>query len=194
MTLLIYILIGQTSSKNKFVYSSGSSVYTITTKVLKTGIKLCKNWDLTIDLKIPNQPIKHWTNIFGIQQENSVNMQTGSRLPALQIHEKHKIHGNAFLKHSLYLNIASEIGNDPNYEFELIKWDPDRWTNLKISQISGLFKIEIDGKEYKKVQNPTPKEWNNVKIVMGNLYLPSKGWYYTASKGEYKNFKLRTCF
>ena len=193
--MLTYYLVAKNSTKDKVVYSSGNSVSTIATKVLKTGIKLCQNWELTIDLKIPDQSINHWTNIFGIQKENSVNMQTGSRLPALFIQEYQSSQPNYYQTHSLYLCIASEIGGNPNYPFKFIKWQPDKWTNLKINQINGTFKIEIDGKEYKKVQNPKPKEWNNVKIEMGNLYLPNMGiWYYTASKGEYKNFKLRTCF
>ena len=113
-------MIANNPPKDKVVYSSGNSVSTITTKVLKTGIKLCQNWELTIDLKIPDQSINHWTNIFGIQKENSVNMQTGSRLPALFIQEYQSSQPSFYQTHSLYLCIASEIGGNPNYPFKFI--------------------------------------------------------------------------
>ena len=53
------------------VYSSGSSVTTLSTKTLAEDLTICEEWKLSIDLKLPNRSTTEWRNIFSLYVDKS---------------------------------------------------------------------------------------------------------------------------
>ena len=50
----------------KQLYSSGSSVSTLSTDILAEKLTLCEEWSLSTDLKLPNRSTTELTNLFSL--------------------------------------------------------------------------------------------------------------------------------
>ena len=155
----------------------------IETKTLKRGLTLCKDWDLSIDLKLPSQSTINWRNVFGLQVEGTTNEEPGSRVPAVFIEKAHP---------QVKLHVSyTPIGTKSNHVYNTQKnFNTGNWINLKISQHNKVYEIKVDDKLVHKVTNPNPKSWSNVKVVMGNTYGTT---FYSTALGDYRNFEIYTC-
>ena len=163
------------------VYSSGPSVTPILNKALAFDLKLCEDWDLSIDLKLPKQSTSQWRNVFGVQVKGIKDTQPGSRLPAVFIR---KDEGNIHVSYTT-------IGYTSNHAYDLPdKFNTGNWFNLKLSQTNKVYEIKVDDKLVHTVTNSNSKAWSNVKIVMGNTYGVST---ILPAIGEYRNFDINSC-
>ena len=171
------------TSKAK-IFSSGSSVTKmIGTKTLKTGLKLCEDWDLSIDLKLPNQSTTQWKNVFGLQVEGTTNEGPGSRVPAVFI-QKDQAQVKLHVSYTPFGTKSNHYYNFPN------SFNTGSFINLKISQNNKVYEIKVDDKLVHKATNPNPKSWSNVKVVVGNTYGKT---FYSTALGDYRNFEIYTC-
>ena len=60
----------ETAKVKHEVYSSGSSVTTLSTKTLAENLTICEEWKLSIDLNLPNRSTTEWKNIFSLYFDN----------------------------------------------------------------------------------------------------------------------------
>ena len=171
------------TSKGK-VYSSGPSVTPILNKALAFDLKLCEDWDLSIDLKLPKQSTSQWRNVFGVQVKGIKDTLPGSRLPAVFIR---KDEGNIHVSYTT-------IGYTSNHAYDLPdKFNTGNWFNLKLSQTNKVYEIKVDDKLVHTVTNSNSKAWSNVKIVMGNTYSINGISNILPAIGEYRNFDINSC-
>ena len=179
------------------VYSFGSSVYQISEdKTIASRLKICEDWDLSIDLKLPVQNTDEWINVFGLTIENPSEWLTepfgiwsGSNIPAVWIQPKSE---NPGLKLKLSVGYTP-IGSRYYRHDDPTERDWDSWINLKVSQTSGMFEVKINNVIVDSISNSNPQDWNDVKIVMGNTYGASGYGSYRSAVGEYRNFEIRSC-
>ena len=153
-------------------------------EILATGLTICEDWKLSVDLKLPSQPTPYWLNVFGVQVWSAIYGTPGAFIPAVWILKNQK---------EIYLHICNAVVDNHNYCFNTqTKWNTGNWINLKLSQINGIYEIRVDNKLQHKVTNTQPRTWNNVSVVIGNSYASKKGKYKPAV-GEYQNFELDPC-
>ena len=151
-------------------------------KVLATGLTICEDWKLSVDLKLPNQLTDKWLNVFGIQVATARDSTYGGRIPAIWINAK---------KQDIYLHICNSMNNQLNVCYNTkTKWNTGKWINLKLSQTNGLYEIRVENKLVHQVVNQTPRMWNNVKVVAGNTYNNNR---FVPASGQYRDFKMKTC-
>ena len=152
-------------------------------KVLASGLTICEDWKFSVDLKLPSQPTNKWLNVFGVQVATAKHGTYGARIPAILIKANEK---------DIYLHICNSMNNQPSVCYNTkAKWNTGNWINLKLSQTNGLYEIKVENVLVHKVVNKTPRKWNNVKIVAGNIY--GRFGHYKPASGEYRNFKMNTC-
>ena len=60
---------------NHEVYSSGSSVTTLSTKTLAENLTICEEWKLSIDLKLPNRSTTERRNMFSLYVDKNTGQQ-----------------------------------------------------------------------------------------------------------------------
>ena len=162
-------------------YSSGSSVTTLTPNTLATGLTLCEEWKLSIDLKLPDQSMTEWRQVFSLQVNETNDPTAGSRISDVWIQSGPS---------SIMLMIAYDTDNSSNNTYNITtKLETGNWINLKISQRSGVYEIRVD---YKLTYNKTisaPKSWTNVNLVTDSTY----GMKNISAIVHYRNFELNTC-
>ena len=171
------------------VYSSSSSVTTLSTKTLAEDLNICKEWKLSIDLKLPNRSTAGWINVLDLDKlsnfeksyrKNMKNTrQLDQRILAVSIRSDQS---------KSMLRTATGFATQFVYDITK-KVNAGNWINLKISQISGLYEIRID---YKLVYNETnfaPKTWTNVNLVTGRTHDKEN----VMTIAQYRNFKVNTC-
>ena len=84
-------------------------------KVLATGLTICEDWKLSVDLKLPNQPTNKWLNVFGVQVATAKHGTHGARIPAIWITANKK---------DIYLHICNSINNYHNFCYNTkTKWN-----------------------------------------------------------------------
>ena len=180
-----------TTTISKYTYSSGSSVKPIKTKTIARGIRICKDWNISVDLKLPSQ-LTAWgktANIFSLQVDGTSDEVFGSRIPAVWI-------TNTGLSDPLWIGICTQIGDYWCSWFGAPPINTDQWVNLKVSQRESqatnewIYEVQVDDKLVYNISNWKPQEWSNVNVIMGNTYGKNE---YEAAQGEYRSFKLSSC-
>ena len=165
-------------NSNHKAYSSGSLVTILSTETLAEHLTLCKDWNLSIDLKLPNRSSTEWRNIFSLYQKNG---QLDQRVLAVTIRR-----GQSYV----WLMVEYDAYTNQNYkQIHTKKVNAGNWINLKISQMNGLHEIKIDYKLVYTQTNFTLKVWTNVYLVTGNNY----GKQNFSTTVYYRNFKIETC-
>ena len=180
-----------TTAISKLSYSSGSSVKSIKTKTIARGIRICKDWNISVDLKLPSQLIarEKTANIFSLQVNGTIDGEFGSRIPAVWL-------TNTGLSHPLWIGICNQIGDYWCSWMETPEIKTDQWVNLKIGQRESqatkewIYEVKVDDKIIHSISNWKPQEWSNVNVIMGNTY---RNTLYEPAKGEYRSFKLSSC-
>ena len=90
--------------------------YNITTKTLLTDLTMDEDWELSIDLKLPQQSI---ANVFSIQDMSSdKDIRVGSRLPGVWIKEADLI-------------TRYHINDNWNHAYDTADFEKDKWFTLK---------------------------------------------------------------
>ena len=140
---------------------------------------ICKDWNLSIDLKLPNRSTTEWINIFSLYAYENTG-QLGKRILAVSIRPDKSyvwLMVDIVFKHQLFKYNKKKKVNAGN------------WVSLKISEKNGLHEVKIDYKLVHNSTNFTPKVWTNVNLVTGNTF----GKENISTIGYYRNFKLKTC-
>ena len=179
---------GISAYKSADIYSSGSSINTLSSKYLATGLTIPENWCLSIDLKLPDQSTAKWKNVFGFQVEGTTDHAVGSRIPAVWI----RMGLPDVIVHITNMIATESNSAIHNYAYDLqSKSNTGNWFNLKLSQKDGFYEIKIDDELIHKVLNTEPRTWTDVKLIMGNDYGTT---IYDPATGEYRNFEMTsTC-
>ena len=169
----------ETTSVKK-VYSSGTSVSTLNSKILADKLTLCEEWSLSTDLKLPNRSTTGLRNFFSLYL-NARYTKLDQRILAVSVRPDQS---------NVMIMLVYKTGSSQTYKNNLMKKViGDNWINLKISQISGLYEIKIDSKLVYKKTNLTPKKWENVRLVIGNI----DGKENNSTVVHYRNFEIKTC-
>ena len=79
--------------------------------------------------------------------------------------------------------IAYNLGTNPSYTYTIkTTFSSNKWINLRINQIDGVYETKIDNKLTHRTTNDKPKRYANVKIITGSYY------------AQYRNFEINTCY
>ena len=172
----------ETTKVEEKIYSSGLSVSTLSTDTLAKDIKICEEWNLSIDLKLPNRSTKDWIKVFSFQFNWHNTTTTGIigdlSIPAVWIRPD---------KSNLMLMIKYNIDTIQSYDYNLTKKvNKDNWINLKISQISGEYKVKIDYELVYNKTNSVPKTRTGVNLVTGTINEKKN----ISTIVYYRNFKI----
>ena len=177
----------ETTKVQHEVYSSSSSLTTLSTKTLAEDLTICEEWKLSIDLKLPNGSITEWRNIFGLYVDKSTG-QLDQRLLAVSITSDQS---------RVTLLIVYRIHTSKIYKYKITKKvKSNNWINLKVSQMKGVYEIKVD---YKLVYNKSnlqkfaPTSRTNVKLVTGKVSGKPSGEENISIIVQYRNFKINTC-
>ena len=172
------------SKKSKLehkAYSSSSSVTTLSTETLAEDLHICEDWNLSIDLKLPERSMTEWRKIFGVQVNETTDLTGGSRIPTVWIRPDQS---------NIMLMLAYSINTNQSYTYNITKKvNAGNWMNLKISQVSGVYEIKVDYKLVYDKNNSMPKTWRNVKLLTGT----TNGKENISTIVHYRNFKINTC-
>ena len=170
----------ETAKVKHEVYSSGSSVTTLSTKTLAEDLTICEDWKLSIDFKLPNRSTTEWRNMFSLYVDKNSG-QPDQHILAVSIRP---------VQSNIMLMINYDMSTNQRLTYNITnKVNVDNWINLKISQMSGVYEIKVD---YKLVYNKTnfaPTTWTNVKLITGK----TSGKENTSIVALYQNFKINTC-
>ena len=170
----------ETAKVKHEVYSSGSSVTTLSTKTLAEDLTICEEWKLSIDLKLPNRSTTEWKNIFSLYVDKNTG-HPDQHILAVSVRPDQS---------NIMLMIAYEMSINQKLTYRITKKvNAGNWINLKISQMSGMYEVKVD---YKLVYNKTnlvPKSWTNVKLITGKTSDKKN----TSIVALYRNFKINTC-
>ena len=183
------------SSKRAIIFSSGPSVTKIESKTLATGLTLCNDWEISIDLKLSLNPVNKMKTktIFSLQVKGVNYPEKGSRIPSLFIMKgRDYIALWASLRGRPDSTVAIIYGfgqnhNGPNPEY----FETKVWYNFKLSRINGRMDMKINNKIVKRRDNIQYKSWDNVDLVMGST--SSNSNEYVPAQGEYRNFEIKSC-
>ena len=163
------------------VYSSGSSVTTLSTDILAKDLTLCEEWNLSIDLKVPSRSMAKWRKIFSVQVNETTHLKGDSSIPSVWIRPDQS---------NIMLMIAYNIKTSQSFKYNITKKvNAGNWVNLQINQMSGVYEIKVD---YELVYSKTmfvPKTWKNVNLVTGDI----NGKANISTVVHYRNFKIDTC-
>ena len=172
------------ASKRSRIFWSGSWS-TIEPKTLATGLRLCDDWDLSIDLKLFMRPSNRnrEKNIFGLKVKGKTDLFPGSRLPSLFIKQ-----GLNYIR--LYASLITSSSESLVYGKQGNALATGKWHNLKLSQIDGLYVMKVNNKIVNLRSNTESQTWNNVELVMGDTYGKPN---YASAVGEYRKFEIKSC-
>ena len=170
-----------TSKVEHNVYSSSSSETTLNTETLAKDLHICEEWNLSIDLKLPNRSVTEWTNVFSIQVIETTDLTGGSLIPAIWVRPDQS---------HLMLMITYKIGTNQSYSYNTTtKLNAGNWINFKISQVNGVQEIKVDYNLVYNKTNSVPKSWTNINLVTGNI----DGKENISTTVHYRNFEINTC-
>ena len=171
----------EASKVKHVVYSSGSSETSLSTEKLAGNLTICKEWIISIDLKLPNRSTTERRNIFSVHDNNNTAHAEQRILEASM-----RLHQSNFM-----LMIAYNIDTSQRYKFNITKKvNIGNWINIKISQINKVYETRLD---YNLVYNRTnfvPKEWTSVNVLVGKAANAKEN---ISTIVNYRNFKLKTC-
>ena len=170
----------ETSKVKQMAYSSGSSVTTLSTGTLAKDLTICEEWDLSIDLKLPNRSTTEWRNIFSLYV-NTITGQPDQRILAVFVRLDYS---------NVVLMISYNTNTSQSDKYNLTKKvDAGNWINLKINQKREVYEIMVD---YKLVYSKTefvPKAWTNMNLVTGDII----GKDNISTIIHYRKFKINSC-
>ena len=90
---------------------------------------------------------------------------------------------SVFISPDSYLTISSAINSDPN-SYKVFEEEPlplDEWTQIKIAQIvfesKYIFSVEINKTKVYSVENKDAREFQNVKVYLGNPWVEPQSGY-----------------
>ena len=168
----------ETAKVKHKVYSSGSSVSTLSSEILAKELTICEEWKLSIDLKLPNRSTTEWRNIFSLYNEPNT---LDKRILAVSIRPGQS---------NLMMKIANDMFTSQTYDYKVTKKvNAGNWISLKISQMKGVYEIEVDYKIVYSITNVAPKTWTKVYLITGNTNFNEK----VLTTIHYRNFKINTC-
>ena len=146
----------ETTKVQHEVYSSGSSLTTLSTKTLAEDLTICEEWKLSIDLKLPNRSTKEWRNMFSLYTDKNTGQQD-QHILAVSIRPGQS---------NVMLKIAYDMSTSQKHTYDMTKkLNAGNWINLKISQMSGVYEIKVDYKLVYSKTNFAPTTWTNVKLI-----------------------------
>ena len=142
---------------------------------------MCKDWSLSIDLKLSDQYTTKWSNILSLQAKGSAGLAAKFHIPAVWIRPNQT---------NVMLMVAYNLDTNPHYAVNITtRFNTGNWINLQMTQINGVFEIKVDYKKVYSIANSMPKKWRNVDLVTGN----TNGTRYVLPIGYYRNFDIITC-
>ena len=110
--------VSKTICKFSVVASTGSKWTNLTTHTFASGFKLCKCWELTVDLQLPlnkDPGPPGWFNLFGVQVPGANTVaDVGNRLPAVWIYAYHELNGYD----RNWVFFSNRMGSNNNYMFD----------------------------------------------------------------------------
>ena len=110
--------VSKTIWKFLVVASTGSKWTNLTTHTFASGFKLCKCWELTVDLQLPlnkDPGPPGWFNLFGVQVPGANTVaDVGNRLPAVWIYAYHELNGYD----RNWVFFSNRMGSNNNYMFD----------------------------------------------------------------------------
>ena len=170
----------ETAKVKHEVYSSGSSVTTLSTKTLAEDLTICEEWKLSIDLNLPNRSTTEWKNIFSLYVDKNTG-HPDQHILAVSVRPDQS---------NIMLMIAYEMSINQKLTYSITKKvNAGNWINLKISQMSGMYEIKVDYKLVYNKTNSVSKTWTSVNLVTGN----TNGKEDNSTAVRYRNFKINTC-
>ena len=162
-------------------FASGSTVTSLTTGILAQDLTVCEEWNLSIDLNLPNRSMTEWTRVFSAEVSETTDLTGGSRIPTVWIRPDQS---------SFMLMIAYIINTNQSYVYNITKAvDAGNWINLKISQTNGIQEIKIDYELVYNKANTVSKTWTRMNLVTGN----TNGNENLSTNVHYRNFEINTC-
>ena len=151
-----------------------------TTEVLATDLTICEDWKLSIDLKLPNRSTTEWKNIFSLYAHKKTG-QLDQRVLAVSLRPDQS---------NVALMIAYEVDTNQIYTYNITKkLNAGNWINLKISQISGVYKIKLDNELVNSKTNSVSKVWTYVNL----LTRKTNGKDSISTIVNYRSFKIKSC-
>ena len=170
-----------TSKVEHNVYSSSSSETTLNTETLAKDLHICEEWNLSIDLKLPNRSVTEWSNAFSVQVIETTDLTGGSRIPTVWIRPDQS---------NIMLMLAYSINTNQSYTYNITKKvNAGNWINLKISQMNGRQEVKVDYELVYNKTNPVPKTWTSLSLVTGNAGKTES----ISTSVHYRNFEIDTC-
>ena len=177
----------ETAKVKHEVYSSGSSVTTLSTKTLAENLTICEEWKLSIDLKLPNRSTTEWRNIFVLYDDKSTGQLDQHSLAVSITSDQSRV--------TLLIVYRIHTSKISKYKIRK-KVNSNNWINLNLSQMKGVYEIKVD---YKLVYNKSnlqkfaPTSRTNVKLVTGKVSGKPSGEENISIIVQYRNFKINTC-
>ena len=154
----------------------GASLPDDITEILADDLTICEEWNLSIDLKLPNRSKTEWKTIFSLYADKKTG-QLEHRVLAVSIRPDQS---------NVMLMIAYEVDASKIYGYNTTKKiNPGNWINLKISQMSGVYKIKLD--------NELVYNKNVSAQKVRNVHLLTNGKNSISVKVYYRSFKIKTC-
>ena len=93
----------------------------------------------------------------------------GTRIPSI------------YIKRPNLLSVASEISGNYNKVFTLDMCPINKWTDVRVEQVLRdaiyLFRIFINGKRLAEIENNAPAVYPEVKLYVGNPWIPPQEGY-----------------
>ena len=161
-------------------YASDSLVTTFSTEILSENMTICKEWKLSIDLKLPNRSTKEWRNIFVLYDDKSTGQLDQHSLAVSITSDQSRV--------TLLIVYRIHTSKVSKYKIRK-KVNSNNWINLNLSQMKGVYEIKVDYKLIHNKFNFAPTTWTNVKLITGK----TSGKENTSIVALYRNFKINTC-
>ena len=165
--------------------SKSCSITPISQTLFANDVKRCKDWTISIDIYLTDQPDRNWSNIFYTQaaEADGNDLVFGARLPALFARY------GTIGEEKINIAVGTDLNDNFNYgfEFEILKFT---WINIKIREIGGLYSVAVNNEIIHSAMNDTPREWASVSVEMGKQI---KMYLMPPTEGNYRNFWFDLC-
>ena len=137
---------------------------------------ICEEWDLSIDLKSPNQSATELQKLFSLQSvKATTNLTVGPSIVEVWGQRN---------KSNLMIMISFNTDTNQSHSYNFTrKVNAANWINLRISQISGGQEVKVDYKLVYRQTKSVSKTWTNVNLVTEN----------TTTFIQYRKLKINTC-
>ena len=136
-------------------------------------VQISNQYELEMQVKLLGMGTE-MTNIISIGGSSS---QYGSQNPAIWLEEN---------SHTLIF--ATALDNDPDHDFDYELDTPDKWTDIRVTQLlstSGdyIYRLFVNQKQIHEKVNNVPVEIENAKVWLSNLWAE-------AAPAKVRNFKF----